>query len=1209
VRYGILGSLTVWDDDRELALGGPRQRALLAVLLLRANELAPTARLVDELWGERPPPTAVKTVQVYVSQLRKALGEKAIETHSVGYLLRVDPGSLDARRFEELLERGRRLLGEGSAEEAAGVLREALALWRGGALADFQYETFAREAIGRLEELRVVALEQRLAADLALGRHAEAVPELETLVREHPLRESLRRLLMLALYRSGRQADALAAYQAARKELVDELGLEPGQALQQLEKAILVQDASLDLPVAEAPLRRRAAAPRTEPCFRCGRANAEDARFCQSCGALLEREQPAETRKTVTVVACELPASAGDPETLRRLQLSTFEEAAAGFERHGATVEQFAGDAVVAVFGVPYVREDDALRAVRAAHELAVARGELRVGVATGEVVVGGHDFVTGAPVGAAKRLAQSAAPGEVLLSEETYTLVAHAVDGVAHPAAALSLTAVTPGAPAFPRRDRTPLVGRREELAELEARFADAAAGRGARLVTLLGDAGIGKSRLARELFSRIGDDVNVHLGSCPPYGEGVTFAPLRLLLPEGDLERSSHEVFAAARRALEELARDRPVIAAFEDLHWAEPTFLDLVEYLAGRLGDARVLLLGLARPELGERRPAWQRGAIVLEPLSRDESAQLVDELGVDDEIRGRIADAAEGNPLFVEQLAAIADTSTALPASIRGVLWERIDRLGRDERAVLERAAVVGRAFTLSSVVHLSPPGLEDDVEAHLLELARKGLLRPDPFSGDEGFRFQHALLRDAAYEGMPKATRATLHERIAGQLEASGADEAVVGHHLEQVVRYADELGRHDDTRDELAARAGRLLGYAGGRAHVRGDLPASAALLERAVAVLAPDDSQLPALLTELGSVQIGAGRFADSDATLQRAADVARALGDRRAELRAALEQQFLASFIAPTEALDVELAERLMPDLEAIGDDLGLAKAWWLRSEGDAIACRWDARAEALERALVHARRAPDVRDEASTITALLAQALYFGPTPVADAVARCEELLADAGGDRALRAALTSTLGGLVAMQGDLERGRGLYDDAMAIYDELGLRFRRAARAHIGSQIALLGGDAAGAEHALRDALQALGEMGAHGVHATLGAVLADILAEHGHDEEAEALCEEVADVVAPDDLAPQVLRRAALARVHAHRGETEAAEALAAESLRLTEHVGFPELRARALLAAAEVRGDGGLLAEARRVYEAKGAHVELGPPLVTPGRAE
>jgi DNA-binding SARP family transcriptional activator/class 3 adenylate cyclase len=1213
VRYGILGSLTVWDGDLELSLGGPRQRALLAVLLLRANELVPTARLVDELWGERPPPTAVKTVQVYVSQLRKVLGEKAIETRAAGYLLRVDPGALDARRFEQLLERGRQLQADGAAEEAAGVLREALGLWRGPVLAEFQYESFAREAIGRLEELRVVALEQRLTADLALGRHAEAVPELEALVHEHPLRESLRRLLMLALYRSGRQADALGAYQAARKELVDELGLEPSQALQQLEKAILVQDSSLDLPAAVPPERARkpAASPDTAPCLRCGRANSADARFCQSCGAVLEREQPAETRKTVTVLACEpVTAETHDPEALRRVQLATFDRAALVLGRHGANVENFVGDAVVAVFGVPHVREDDALRAVRAAYELtrAARDPEVRVGICTGEVMVGGLDFVTGEPVSGARRLAHAARAGEVLLAAETYALVAHAVEGDAHPEGALSLTSVKVGAPAFPRRDRTPLVDRTRELAQVEALFSQVAAGEGARLVTLVGDAGIGKSRLARELLARIGGEANVCIGSCPPYGEGVTFAPLGLLLPEAELAGSSHEVFAAARRALERLAEERPAVAAFEDVHWAEPTFLDLVEYLAGRLGQARVLLLCLARPDLGDRRPAWLRDAIMLEPLSKKDSEQLVDELGVADDVRARIADAAEGNPLFVEQLAAIADTSGVLPASIRGVLWERIDRLGREERAVLERAAVVGRSFALSAVVDLSSPDTVDDVQARLLELVRKGLLRPDPFSTDDGFRFQHALLRDAAYEGMPKASRAALHVRVAERLETTGDDEALIGYHLEQAVRCYDELGRIDDERNELAARAGRRLGFAGGRARARGDLPAAAALLERAAAVLAENDVQLAPFLTELGSVLIGVGNFADAETALERALAVARAVGDRRSELRAALEQQFLASFTAPTEARDVEVAERVMPDLEAIGDDLGLAKAWWLRSEGDAIACRWRARAEALERALTHAQRATDVRDEAGTITALLAQALYFGSTPVPDAIARCEELLAGVGGDRPLRAALASTLGGLLAMQAD-SRGRELYDDAIAIYDELGLRFRRSARAHIGAQIALLAGDASAAERELRDALDALSEIGARGVHATLATVLADMLAELGRDEEAEALLAEVEDAVEPDDLAPQVLRRAALARVLAHRDEPERARDVAAEALRLTEAVDFPDLRARALLAAADVTGDLGFLEEAGRVYRAKGNVAALGARLAFREHAE
>jgi DNA-binding SARP family transcriptional activator len=216
VEFGILGPLVVRRDGRELPLGPPQQRAPLAVLLLRRGEPVSSARLVDDLWGERPPPTAVKTVQVYVSRLRKSLGDGVLESTPVGYVLRLEPGELDLDEFERLLDEGRGLLADERPREANEALRHALGLWRGQALADFRYESFARDEIRRLDELRLLALEQRLEADLALGRHAQAVPELEALVREHPLRERLRWLLMLALYRSGRQADALAAYQEAR---------------------------------------------------------------------------------------------------------------------------------------------------------------------------------------------------------------------------------------------------------------------------------------------------------------------------------------------------------------------------------------------------------------------------------------------------------------------------------------------------------------------------------------------------------------------------------------------------------------------------------------------------------------------------------------------------------------------------------------------------------------------------------------------------------------------------------------------------------------------------------------------------------------------------------------------------------------------------------------------------------------------------------
>jgi DNA-binding SARP family transcriptional activator/streptogramin lyase len=247
--FRILGPIEVAEGGRPVPLGAAKQRALLAVLLLHPNEVVSSDRLIDEIWRERVPAKAVKSIQVYVSQLRSSLGDDRLETRGPGYRLQVGPHELDAMRFERLLEEGREALVAGDAERAAGTLRAALGLWRGAALTDVAYEEFAQAEIARLEELRLVALEERIEADLALGRHVPLVAELEGLVRATPLRERPRAQLMLALYRSGRQAEALEAYQQARRVLVDELGLEPSRSLQELERAILTQDAALDLPV------------------------------------------------------------------------------------------------------------------------------------------------------------------------------------------------------------------------------------------------------------------------------------------------------------------------------------------------------------------------------------------------------------------------------------------------------------------------------------------------------------------------------------------------------------------------------------------------------------------------------------------------------------------------------------------------------------------------------------------------------------------------------------------------------------------------------------------------------------------------------------------------------------------------------------------------------------------------------------------------
>ena len=242
MEFRILGPLEVWDDGGEVSLGGPKPRALLAGLLLHPNEVVPADRLIDELWGEDSPEDAAAALRVNVSRLRKALPQDVLTTRSPGYVIRVEPDELDLHRFERLVDEGRSLLARGLAADASVRLRDALALWRGPALAEFAYESFAQSAIARLEEIRLAAVELRIDADLALGRHAELVGELEALVAEHPLRERLRRCLMTALYQSGRQAEALDAYQEARRALVDELGIDPSPALQELERAILRQE-------------------------------------------------------------------------------------------------------------------------------------------------------------------------------------------------------------------------------------------------------------------------------------------------------------------------------------------------------------------------------------------------------------------------------------------------------------------------------------------------------------------------------------------------------------------------------------------------------------------------------------------------------------------------------------------------------------------------------------------------------------------------------------------------------------------------------------------------------------------------------------------------------------------------------------------------------------------------------------------------------
>ena len=950
------------------------------------------------------------------------------------------------------------------------------------------------------------------------------------------------------------------------------------------------------------------------------------------------------SRRTVTVLFCDVVDStplgeALDPETLRRAQTEYYDAVREVLERHGGTVEKYIGDAVMAVFGLPTLHEDDALRALHAASELRVAvapldrrlsqahglRWRIRVGVATGEVFAGdvedAQSFATGATVVVAERLESSAQPSEVLLDDATYRLTAGAalvepVDpvpakGKAEPVAAWRLVGVQSGVPGVPRRLDTPLVGRRPELDRLRVAYEQALAERRCRLVSVIGPAGIGKSRLVREFLLQMAPEATIRVGRCPPYGEGITFWPVAEVLPDETFEGTTEEIFRRVRRSLEELARERPLVVCFDDVHWAEPTFLNLVDYLQGLITELPVLLVCMSRAELLEQRPQWTAGAIVLSPLSAEEAEALLAKLDAPPEARPRIAEAAEGNPLFAEQMAAMAleeGPSFPVPASIRALLAARLDRLPPPERAVVERAAVIGREFPLRAVASLAPTELSSEATDHVLALVRKDLVEPYPwaFRADEdGFRFRHGLIREAAYESIPKELRARIHERYARWFERSSGEDVIVGYHLEQTYVLRTQLGGVDEETGALAGEAGDLLGTAGERALRRADVPAAINLLTRATSLLPAGHPRRAALLLELGRALMKAGRFAEAEPVLERTLATAVETGDRRTELRATLERQQLRSFTAPSAIGDelAAVATAAIPELEALGDDAGLAKAWRLLSDVHVMSSRFGARAEALERALEHMRRAPEASSDMDAYIGLLAQALHWGPTPVPEGIARCREFLRGAENSPALRATVNATLGVMLASQGACDEARDLYAESVELHETLGLRFRAAVTALLGAEIELLAGEPAAAERELRQAYETLAAMGESGARGVVSAALALVLADQARDDEAWRFVELAEEISEQDDAFAAPLERAARARLLARREDLAGAEGVARRGVELAQATDSPMLQVTALLALAEVVGPvdpaerRSLLERALHVCQAKGNVVE------------
>ena len=698
---------------------------------------------------------------------------------------------------------------------------------------------------------------------------------------------------------------------------------------------------------------------------------------------------------------------------------------------------------------------------------------------------------------------------------------------GKPEPVPAYRLLSVTAAATSTGPASR-PLVGRAREIAALDADFRRSVAGPEGRLITLFGQAGVGKSRLIEEFVNSLDDEATVLRGRCLSYGDGITFCPLAEVLrqaagivPEDSEEDAriklkscfgeqladatsriesgmglsqdlygKDELFWGVRAVLEELARRRPLVVVFDDIHWAEPTFLDLIEDILDASLGVPLLLVCAARHELREDRPGFAAGRrtasqIDLAELSRTESGRVVrnllGEASLPKPLEQRILGLAEGNPLFIEQMLSMliddgrlreqagrwvfsgtADV-VSVPGNVSSLLGARLDRLGPTELRVVESASVIGLEFSTSALsVLLEESVAEADLERALAGLCSKQLIRrAEPGEADD-FHFSHILVRDTAYARLLKRTRARLHERFAawftGTVGSRLAEyEEIIGYHLEQSFRYRAELGPIDDDGRRLGAEASRHLSSAGRRALVRGDMPAAANLLQRAAALLGEEDPARALLLLDAGEAAVDIGELERAESVLTEA--VERALsaddtGTARAAALALLQLRYTTDAHAVQESIGrqesmVELVEQEIPELEAMGEDRALVRAFRLLAQVHGTAGRYADAAAAAERTIRHATAAGD-EVTARRFLGLLAISALYGPMPVVEAIATCEEVLARAQDDRKAIALTELCIGHLEAMRGDFERARLLYRRSRASLG--GVRLPPAGRTHV-------------------------------------------------------------------------------------------------------------------------------------------------------------
>jgi len=1041
-------------------------------------------------------------------------------------------------------------------------------------------------------------------------------------------------------------------------------------------------------------------------CPACGEKNSERARFCQACATPLPEargEAASEVRKTVTIVFADMAGSTSigerlDPEALRRVQARYFDALQAVLESHGGTVEKYIGDAVMAVFGIPILHEDDAVRAVRSANGMQEAIRALnvdlardygveiaiRIGVNTGEVVAGdpqaGQRLVTGDAVNLAARLEQAAESGQVLLGGTTRRLVKDAVrveevaaldvKGKSTPVAAFRLIEVLPDTAGHVRNLDSPMVGRVKELDLLRRALERVRGDRTSHLFTLLGPAGVGKSRLVREFLDGAGN-ATILRGRCLSYGDAITYHALREIVHQGagisegedaatavkvltatlaeaedgdQIARlvggllgwsdptSAEDGSYAVRKYFEHLARERPLIVVFDDIHWAEPLLLDLVEQLAELTRDAPLLILCVARPELHEIRPGWGGGtlnatSILLEPLTGDDSGALLDNLLGEADLppaaRDRILAAAEGNPLFVEEMIgmlvddgllrfsdgawqAVSDLADlTVPPTIQLLLAARLDRLEAEERAVIERGAVEGKVFHAGAVTSLSREAVRAQVRPRLLALARKELIRPDraEFAGQDAFRFRHLLIRDAAYQAMPKEQRAELHEGFARWLTSAAGDriveyQEILGYHLEQAYRYRTALGPIDDRTRALGSEAGRALQASVERAAARGDAASAVHLLERAAEMLEGVDRAKANV--DLASLLVGRNDMAPAIVILDRFLASPQALEAPGLRIRASVCRVSARSGIDPELSFGAARAslESSLAEAEALADEDAITACLLRLAQFTFWLGQCHVQREMCERLLPRVHRLP-LEDRHLVAWGFNSDA-YFGSQPVDDGLGSVETILTILGDGVVGRRNADRLAASLAAMGDRANDFDAIMDRVDRSWADIGnpdVRYWAGGQQRAESLWRL--GRLTEAIDWFRADKRYLDARAETAGNSTVTALLATCLAESGKLDEAATLIPEARGMAASDDFATHVTIGWAQALVSSAEGDHASALAAIDEALQLilrTDYLTWTadtiRIRGRVLLAAGRREEAQAAFDEALSLFERK-----------------